>query len=406
MSFYSTEKIVFWQYFAFVIIYDIMANMMHSLSWVEIEAARLYRNISLFKKLIGKERILCPAVKANAYGHGLEQSALIMVEAGADWLSVNSLFEAVLIRKAGIKVPIYIMGYVPIDELKIVVENEFHLVVYNKETLYVLAKITAELQKPAFTHLKLETGNYRQGITEDQLADFLNIYREYPLIQIIGVATHFANAEDNTDSSYVFFQLNNFKKMISLIEQAGFLPKYRHCANSAAIILFEETYFNMVRLGILAYGLWPSEGVKQFAAEQKKFLLELAPVLTWKTKVVQVKDVPAGAVIGYGCTYKATRLMRLAIIPVGYYDGYDRGLSSLAYVLIHGKKAPVRGRICMNITMVDVTEIPNVKLEDEVVLVGSQLDEQISAEQMAKWLSTINYEVTTRIREGLMRKVI
>lgn len=379
--------------------------MQNTLSWLEISRSHLRHNVQVFKKLAGKNRILCSAVKGNAYGHGLKECAPVIVEAGADWLCVNSLFEALTLKEIGIKVPIYIMGYIALKELKIAVQEGFHCIVYNFETLHQLVKICRQLKKSAYTHLKIETGTHRQGISETDLADFLVFYRNQPYVQLAGISTHFANIEDTTDHSYALFQLQHFQKTIHRIQAAGFHPAYIHCANTAATILFAATRFNMIRVGIGNYGLWPSKETYLSGLQQKN-TIELQPVLTWKSSIVQIKEVPAECYIGYGCTYKTTYKSRLAILPVGYYDGYRRKLSNLGYVLIHGKRAPIRGRVFMNMVVADVTHIPNVHLEDEAVLLGHQGKEKITAELLASWMETIPYEVTTQISESLPRKVI
>lgn len=382
-----------------------MVPMEHSLTWIEISRGNLKHNIQTFRGLVGKERILCPAVKANAYGHGLLVCGPVIVEAGADWLAVNALFEAVALRESGVKVPIYIMGCIALHELSIAVENGFHFVVYNEETLHELAFITRKLQLMAFTHLKVETGIHRQGVFGHELDAILELYRSNPLIRLEGVSMHFANIEDTTDHSYAEFQLQNFQKIVDQIQGAGFRPPYIHTANTAATILFPKTHFTMVRTGVGNYGLWPSNETHVAAMKEGKNIL-LKPVMTWKTKVVQVKKIPAGSYIGYGCTYKTSHDSVIAILPVGYYDCYDRKLSNTAHVLVHGKRAQVRGRVCMNMMMVDVTDIPDVKIEDEVVLLGRQHEEEVSAEQIGLWCGTINYEVTTRINEKIVRKLV
>ena len=375
------------------------------LNWVEISRENLTHNVKTFRKLIGKDRVLCPAVKANAYGHGMTECAPVILEAGADWLGVNSLEEALKLRERGVKTPIYIMGYVPKDRLEETVRNNFRFVVYNEETLNRLASICNNTKSEALTHLKLETGNNRQGVRKEELERFMDIYRKNPLIKLEGLATHFANIEDTVDHSYLDFQLDNFKKMLAIIKAMGFDPPYKHCANTAAAILFPKTYFNMARTGIGTYGLWPSNETL-ISAHHEGVKVDLKPVMSWKTRIAQIKDVPEGDFVGYGCTYRTQRESRIAVLPVGYYEGYDRELSNLGYVLIDGKRAPVRGRICMNMTMVDVTNIPEAKVEDEVVLLGSQKDECISAEQMAEWLKTINYEVVTQIHESIKRVLV
>jgi len=383
--------------------------MNHHLTWVEISRANLSHNIKSFRELIGSGRILCPAVKGNAYGHGLTVCAPVMVEAGADWLGVNALFEAVELMESGIKVPIYIMGYIALDELQTAVENGFHFVVYNEETLQALAQITNKLQKPAFTHLKIETGTHRQGVLAHQIENILELYRNHPLVQMEGLAAHFANIEDTTDHSYAQFQLQNFENAVEKIRAAGFSPKFIHTANTAATILFPKTHFTMVRTGIGNYGLWPSRETRE-AAEKDGKNISLKPVMTWKTKIAQVKKIPAGSSIGYGCTYKTDRDSVIAVLPVGYYDGYDRRLSNNSFVLVGGKRAPIRGRIFMNMVVADVTDIPGVRPEDEVVLLGKQSglhgSSEISADDIAQWMGTINYEVTTRINEKLERRLV
>jgi alanine racemase len=379
--------------------------MSPSLSWVEISRDNLVHNIGTFKRIIGQDRVLCAAVKANAYGHGLTECAPIMVEAGADWLGVNSLAEAESLRAAGVSAPVYIMGYVPFNELERAILQGFRLVAYNKETLLKMVELTRKEGQPVFVHLKIETGNFRQGVLQENLDEILSIFGQNPSLRLEGAATHFSNIEDTSDSSYAEMQLKNFKETVDRIEAGGFKLAYKHCANTAATILYPHTYFNMVRTGIGNYGLWPSNETMVTANHLGK-KVELKPVLSWKTKIAQIKKVPADSLIGYGCTYKADKDLKLAILPVGYYEGYSRNLSNKAYALIRGKKAPVRGRVCMNITMVDVTEIPEARLEDEVVLLGRQGTENISAEKMAQWQDTINYEVTTKINERLRRVVV
>jgi alanine racemase len=217
---------------------------------------------------------------------------------------------------------------------------------------------------------------------------------------------HFANIEDTTDHSYAQRQLEKFMEYVDLLGQNDINIPVKHVACSAAAILFPETFFDMVRVGIGIYGLWPSKETYLSCIQEEREPVNIKPVLTWKTRVVQIKDVPDGAFIGYGCTYKTTRPTKLAVLPVGYYDGYDRHLSNASYVLIAGKRAPLRGRVAMNFITVDVTDIPDVCLEDEVVLLGPQDSERISAEQLASLCGTINYEIVTRINPEIPRLVV
>jgi len=370
------------------------------LSWVEISKSALAHNIKTFRNLIGKDKVLSIAVKANAYGHGLVECSKIFLQNGADVLCVNAVFEAEELRKAGIKSPILIIGYTPISDLSDAVKLNCDLTVYNIETFEALGK----LKNTAKVHLKIETGNHRQGVKLDDLPEVVKILKKHRNIQLAGISTHFANLEDRVNHQYALYQLKEFKKAIRFMEENGFAPHYRHCANSAAAILLPEAHFNFVRVGISAYGLWPSDKT-EMAAARAGIKMELKPALTWKTIISQVKEVKKDSLIGYGCSYQMPKDGHIAVIPIGYYDGYVRMLSGRAHVLIHGKKAPVIGRVCMNMIMADVTDIPSAKLEDEVVLIGSSGKEKITAEEMGEWSHTINYEVTTRINERIVRSL-
>jgi len=378
------------------------------LTWVEISKKALIHNLQTFRKLIGKDVVLAPCVKANAYGHGLIECARVFERYGADYLCVNALYEAKTLRDAGIKIPILIIGYTPLSDLEDVAKlKDVELIVYNLETLTELRKSTLYHtvqgeNRSLKIHLKIETGNHRQGVAMKDIPDFIKAMKHHPNVELKGVSTHFANLEDRVTHQYALYQLKQFNKAIHLLESEGFAPHFRHCANTAATILLPEAYFNFVRVGIGAYGLWPSDKT-EMATKRAKIDITLKPALTWKTIVAQIKDVTKGSLIGYGCTYVMPKNGRIAVLPVGYYDGFVRLLSNRGYVLICGKKAPVIGRVCMNMVMADISHIPDVKLEDEVVLIGKQGKETITAEQVAELSHTINYEVTTRINERIPR---
>lgn len=383
----------------------------HQLSWVEIKASALRNNLKIIKKNVGEETLIAPCVKGNAYGHGLKEVSAVLSGAGADWLCVNALFEAEILRNADLEIPIYILGYVPISDLQKAVAMNCRLVVYNAETIIELAKISKKTGKKVYVHLKIETGNNRQGLSYIEGKKLLELARNFPGIEVEGISTHFANIEDIARgkhaklAAYPKLQLENFQKAIGALENSCGKFKFKHCSNSAATILYPETHFNMVRPGIIIYGLWPSENVKSIAGEHhKNFKFE--PALSWKTRVAQIKQISKGSYIGYGCTYKTGRKTKLAILPIGYYDGFDRKFSNRGHVLINGKKAPIRGRVCMNITMVDISGIPNVELENEVTLLGGNKNEEITAEHLAALADTINYEITTRINERIPRIIV
>jgi len=253
--------------------------------------------------------------------------------------------------------------------------------------------------------LKIETGTFRQGLEKEQLLKLVRIIKKYPNIKIQGIHTHYANIEDTTNHDYAQKQLQKFKHIVDFLEKNNIKIPIKHTACSAAIILFPETYFDMVRLGIAMYGLWPSKETF-ISAKERKRKINLEPVLYWKTRIAQIKIIKAGTSVGYGLTEKVSRDSKIAILPVGYWDGYDRKLSNVGSVLIKGKKSRIIGRICMNMIIVDVSHINNVKPEDEVVLLGKQKMEKITAEELAQKAGTINYEIVTRINPLIPRIII
>jgi len=377
-------------------------------TWIEISQSAYAHNLTFFRKKIPSATEFSVVIKSNAYGHGMLEMAQLAVRHGADSFCVHSLDEAVQLRQAGFRQDILIMGPVPLLRLSEVVEHDFRLALFNPETLRELASLTRRRNQPVRVHLKLETGTYRQGISEKELPEFLHAMKDAPLLRLEAVYTHFANIEDTTNHDYALRQLQRFNEMTDFVQKNGFPGVKKHTACSAAILLFPETHFDMVRLGISQYGLWPSR--ETFVSYKIRHTRNgedvLRPVLSWKTRVGQIKEVPANHCIGYGCTYQTTRDSRIAVLPIGYSDGYDRGLSNQSYVLIHGQRAPIRGRVCMNLIMVDVTDIPNVRLEDEVVLIGQQGKEVITVDYLAGLIGTINYELVTRINWQIPRLVV
>jgi len=238
------------------------------------------------------------------------------------------------------------------------------------------------------------------------VTEFAKTAAALPGIDLEGISTHFANIEDTLNHSYAESQLNTFREVLTELEANGIEIPVIHTACTAAAILFPETHFSMLRTGIGVYGLWPSRETYLSARLGDRPVPDLQPVLAWKTRVVQIKDVPQGAFVGYGCTHRTTRNTRLGILPVGYADGFDRAIGNTGYVLIRGKRAPVIGRVCMNLTMIDITDVEGIGLEEQVVLLGRDGDEEISADLMAEWAGTINYEIVSRISPFLPRKVI
>jgi alanine racemase len=375
------------------------------LNWVEIDAGALRNNVSEFKRRLGPGPGFGAVVKSNAYGHGMIEVARVAASASADWLCVNNVGEGVALREAGLTLPILVMGYVPLDGLGDVVEHALQPIVYNLETLERLDAIASSRGTAVGVHIKIETGTHRQGVLESDVPAFVARLHGARALKLSGVTTHFANIEDTTSHDFAESQMAAFSRVADAIAALHPAPFLRHNACSAAVLLFNRTHLDLVRVGISLYGLWPSKETYVSCLERGKPSLDLKPVLTWKTRIAQVKQVPEGEYVGYGCAWRTTRPTRIAVLPVGYYEGYDRELSGLAHVLVRGKRAPVRGRICMNMCMVDVTDIPGAALEDEVTLLGRQGDERITAEQLAAWAGTITYEIVARIHPSLPRVV-
>ncbi len=375
------------------------------MQWIELSAKALKHNISQFRSLLGKERKLLAMVKANAYGHGMIPIASAAVNSGSDWLGIHSIDEGITLRENGFKCPLLSVGYIPLHRLQQAVENDIRITVYNNETIEKLGDICRSLHTKAYLHIKAETGTYRQGLNESEIIPFIENIERHEGLVIEGISSHFANIEDTTEHSYAQVQLKRFKKILNRIENREITIPFKHMACSAAVILFPETYFNMARIGIGLYGLWPSNEVYISSLLRDRPEFNLKPVLSWKARIAQVKHIPKGQFIGYGCTYKTTRETVLAIIPVGYYDGYSRGLSNVSYVLIKESRAPVRGRVAMNFIIVEVTDIPGVKVEDKVTLLGEEGSDSITADKLAALTGTINYEITARINPGIPRIV-
>lgn len=388
-------------------------------TWIELSRSALIHNIDLIYSRRSKKVSVCFCVKGNGYGHGIIEIASIVHAYKPDtWLAVHSLQDAYTLRSHFPKANVYIMGILLLNEIHHAISIDARFIILDKEQLHIANYEAARQKKTAHVHIKIETGNNRQGINMKEALALCKEIHKRKNVHIEGIATHFANIEDiplarrkhiyplqisslHAKNNYPRIQLERFTQSISLLKSEGFSFEKIHCANSAATLLFPETHFTMVRPGIALYGMWPSEEVKKIY--EKIHGEKLCPVLSWKTRIVQIKNVPEGSLIGYGSTYRTKRRSKIAVLPVGYYDGYDRGLGNKGYVNIHGKKAPVRGRICMNLMMVDCTNISQAREEDEVVLLG---ENEVNVDTIASAAQTINYELTTRLRESIPRIIV
>ncbi len=376
------------------------------LQTIEVSRRALAHNIREFRRIIGPRRKFLAVVKANAYGHGLTAVAGLALAEGVDWLGVNSVDEGAALRDAGFRAPVLVLGYVPFDALEEAVARDLRLIVYNRETVERLARAARRLGRKAVVHLKVETGTRRQGVDVRDVGPFVDRLRRHAELVLEGIASHFANIEDTTKHEYPRRQLEAYRAACRTLGSRGVRVPVKHMSCTASTILFPETELNMARVGIGLYGYWPSKETYVSCLQRKRRPLSLRPVLSWRTRIAQVKRVPADSCVGYGCTYKTTRPTVLAVIPVGYFDGYDRGLSNAGHVLIRGRRAPVRGRVAMDFFMADVTDIPGVRLEDEVTLLGADGRERITADDLAGLAGTISYEVLARLNPLIPRIVV
>ncbi|MEB3356164.1 MAG: alanine racemase [Synechococcales bacterium] len=388
-------------------------------SWCEVSQAAIEANVRLLRQRIGSAVRLGVVVKADAFGHGLIPCAIAFLQAGADWLIVNFAYEAIALRQAGITAPIYICGNVSAALAPQVVATQARLVLYDAEVASALAQAAQGTDTVVPVHLKIETGTHRQGLPLAEALDLARFIQTLDGVELEGITTHYADIEDTTNHRFARQQLTTLQAAQAAFRQAGFEVPMVHSANSAATLLWPEAHGSLVRVGIAAYGLWPSTETyvtllqtagdrPTGSAGQRPDLTipQLEPVLSWRARVAQVKAVPVGGYVGYGRTYRATHPMKIAVLPLGYHEGYDRRLSNLGYVIIHGLRAPICGRICMNMMMVDVTHIPEVRVGSVATLLGTDGEEQVNAEQLAAWMGTINYEVVSRIHPSQPRVVI
>jgi alanine racemase len=372
-------------------------------SWIEVSGSRLRDNLDTFRSLTASGTDLMVVVKSNAYGHGLRIVSKVIAEQ-ADWFGVDALAEALEVQAVAPGKPILIMGHSDIRNITRIVEHGFRQAVYRMDVLEALSAEAKRLDKTAHIHLKIETGTNRLGIPLEEVASFGRRAAGLPGIDVEGVYTHFSNIEDTLDPSFALRQLERFTESLASLESAGVRPVVVHAAATAGILLYPETHFSMVRLGIGTYGIWPSRET-QIAARERGRQVTLKSVLTWKTRIAQLKKIEAGEYVGYGLSFRAPRATTIATIPVGYFEGYDRKLSNQGSALVRGKHVPIVGRVAMNMTMLDVTDA-GASEDDEVVLLGRQGGREITADEIGDRIGTISYEIVARINPLLERRIV
>ncbi len=364
-------------------------------TWLEIDLDGTANNVRLIKEIIGPDVALMAVVKANAYGHGAVGVSTTALLNGAEYLGVASINEAIELREAGIDDPILILGFTPAWAARQAIINRITVTLFDVEMARQFDRAAGELNSRAKVHVKVDTGMGRLGLLPDQVPRFFRHIERLKNIEVEGIFTHFSVADEDLD--YTRRQLDRFNYVLELLKAAGIRFKYVHAANTAATLRLPESHFNMVRVGIGMHGLAPSEQVQLPEG--------FRPTMSWKTSIAQVKTLPPGSYVSYGNTYITKGTERIAVIPVGYADGFRRSPRNWGEVLVHGQRAPIVGRVCMDQTMINVSHIPDVRIGDEVVLIGRQGDDEITADEVAKRLGTINYEVVSVILSRVPRGI-
>lgn len=375
------------------------------LSYIEISKKNLVHNIKQFRNLVKKGTKIAVVIKGNAYGHGQNEVAKIL-ESYVDYFQVNSFSELKLLRKISKKKTL-VLGYVQNSDMLGAVELECILTVFSIEQLKKINQASKKLGKIQEIHIPIDAYLGREGFLLSELSKLLKEIKKCKYLKVSGIYAHFANIEDTLNFSHAQKQIDEYKKALKLAEKFDFKNLQTHMSASSGILVYEKSkgINSIIRLGLSLYGMWPSEDLK-YLYKKRTPRFSLKSIISWKTKVAQIKILPKGNTIGYGLTYKTKKTTKIAVIPQGYADGIDRGLSNKGEVLIRGARCKILGRVSMNMFTVDITHLQNVKIEDEVVILGRQNGEEITAEEIAGKIDTINYEVTTRISSLLQRVVI
>ena len=364
----------------------------------EINLPAFKNNIQEIRRIVKPETKIIAVVKANAYGHGIVKMAKTALKFGADSLAVARTTEAIQLRKNDVYSSILVFGYSTEDEIIPLIVNNITFTVFDYNTAKTISSYAKKLNRQAIIHVKIDTGMSRLGfVSKIESVEIIRKIKELPNIYLEGIYTHFADA-DNYDKQYTIMQLKQFKNFLDLLKENNINIPIKHAANSAATIDHPDAHLDAVRPGIAIYGLYPSEYVN-------KGKLNLIPVMTLKVQVAQVRTIPKGTKVGYGCRYTAVKNIKTATLPIGYADGFTRMLKD-GEVLVKGIKAPVIGTICMDQCMVNIDHISDVKRGDEVIIIGRQENNCIRTEDIAKKLNTINYEVACMISFRIPRTYV
>ncbi len=349
---------------------------------VLVDLAAISHNTTEIRKKIGPNCLLMAVVKSDGYGHGAIEIGQVSLRSGADWLGVSYPREGELLRQAGFKAPILVFGLIQAEEAERVVQNDLRQTVTNREILKALDSAASLQKKKALVHLKIDTGMGRLGLRPEETTSFILEAKRFRSIELEGIFSHLSSA-DNLKDDYTFRQLEIFEDVLADLRKKGLEVPLRHIANSAATLNFPQAYYDLVRPGIMLYGLYPEDRGPQ--------TIDVRPAMTFLSKVSALKTVPASTSISYLRTFITRKRTRVATIPLGYGDGYSRLFSNRGQVLIHGKRAPIIGNVCMNAFMVDVSEVEGVQIWDDVLLFG----EGLPVQEVARTKGTIVQEIVS-----------
>ncbi len=365
------------------------------MSWAEIDLGAIRSNIAEINRILRPETGLMAIVKANAYGHGMLEVSRVCMEAGVACLAVANPQEALTLRENGIDMPVLILGWMPPEYAAAMVENHVDITVFEPDTAALLSRAAVAAGQPARIHLKIDTGMGRLGFEPNpESRQAIQTMASLPGIMIQGIFSHLASA-DEQDKTFAYQQLEMFKQFIAELETAGIKIPIHHLANSGAIMEMPEAQLDMVRAGIILYGLYPSDEVDHS-------IISLVPAMSLRSKVSFLKNLPAGRSVSYGRTYISKDEVKVATVPIGYADGYSRLLSNRGWAVIRGHRVPLIGRVCMDQIMFDVTGIDEVKIGDEVILFGKPED-GVTADDLAAIIGTINYEIVCSPHSRVVR---
>ncbi|MDP3770477.1 MAG: alanine racemase [Candidatus Sungbacteria bacterium] len=371
-------------------------------TWIEIDKKALRHNAEDFFRFIPQRTRLMAVVKSNAYGHGIthvaQELAAMPQFASKGWFGVDSIVEGLRLRREGITNPILVLGYTLPARLEDAVREKISISISNFDAL---AAIQSSSLRPAI-HLKLDTGMHRQGFLERDIPKLVKQMSKHRIVPE-GIFTHFASAKDLGYPTYTLMQLACFQKMVGQIKNAGFNDMMCHAAATGGTLLFPDAHLDMVRIGMGLYGYFPSS---ESRIQNNAPTCNPMPVLSWKTLIAEIKRIPKGSFVGYDLTERVYRPTRIAVLPIGYWHGYDRGLSSMSTVLVAGRRARVLGRVSMDMIVIDVTDIPDAHTGTEAVLIGKQGRETITAEELGRVIGTSAYEFLTRINPLIKRIVV